>query len=896
MSLVIKNEKIGNDGKRMVFISGGEFRMGSDDGYKEEKPVMVVTVDSFYIDQELVTNNEYKIFCDATGTQYPLDPGWDEMTNYFLAFANYPVANVSWQNATEYAKWVGKRLPTEKEWEYAACGGLNNPIYPWGNELASGKSANFADKNSDLPWREFRINTKYKFTSSVGVYSKNGYGLADMAGNVWEWCEDWFYNYEDTEHDESNFEDGWGGSKVCRGGCYHSCNFDLRVARRRQILGGIAQMSVGFRCVSSENEKSSNNFVKIAEKEKLKEGEYEINKIERIDPVHKEIKLCMGTGMLTIEKALRIKKAGFSSVEQYVTWESLQKKGREFWDFSVWDEQVTIIKSVGLKWMPFLILGPAYSLPKWYLESSEFEGLYCLEHNIESKVQSIWNKNSYYYINTFLEKVAEHFKNFDVIESLILGISGDFGESIFPVWHGNWPTQIAGLYHSHEGYWCNDRKARKNFHEFLEEKYQDIKQLNIIWDKNYSSFSSVAFPDLEVDEVEGFRVDEYTNCGTFTADSLGEQNMWVDFIDWYRKSMNDYADFWMKCARKHFETLPIYLCTGGNALPSHGANFAQQCKVVSKYGGGIRITNEASNYATNFVVTNWVSSSGNFYGAFFSFEPAGKVTEKGVVCRIYNALATGADGLHFYEENLFDKKSKMDKFGETKKFLYKGKTSKPIGVVYPDASLILGDLSPIEFQLNFELLREYTDYVFLDETTINDGILETVEVVMICCGRIYRKQLIEMLEKWLEEGGVLIGYNIDKIKILESEEQHTDRLFDYTGSIKKYGKGYSLYIPIEVLPNRNNQLSIIGTKPDVIELCESREYYQKNIFDCITSFLTSFGIYIVNGTFNNVYSTIVDDKVILMNTDSSEVETEVTLPMGERLTVRIPGNCIYKLD
>lgn len=120
------------DGKTMVLIPGGTFRMGSQTGYHEEAPVHSVRVTDFYMDQLPVTNREFRAFCDSTGTPYPANPRWDEMPGYFLDYPDHPVVNVTLEQASAYASWAGKRIPTEVEWEYAACGGLEQPLYPWG--------------------------------------------------------------------------------------------------------------------------------------------------------------------------------------------------------------------------------------------------------------------------------------------------------------------------------------------------------------------------------------------------------------------------------------------------------------------------------------------------------------------------------------------------------------------------------------------------------------------------------------------------------------------------------------------------------------------------------------------------------------------------------------------
>lgn len=160
----------------MVYVPGGAYTIGRDDGDATAGPAHTVTLSPFFIDRTEVTNAEYKKFIDATGRKAPSD--WKD-GSYPEARDNWPVTNVSWQDATAYAEWVGKRLPTEAEWE-AAARGTDNRIYPWGNE-----------------WRPGITNAGTKGITEVGQYkdSASPVGALDMIGNVWELTADEFELY-----------------------------------------------------------------------------------------------------------------------------------------------------------------------------------------------------------------------------------------------------------------------------------------------------------------------------------------------------------------------------------------------------------------------------------------------------------------------------------------------------------------------------------------------------------------------------------------------------------------------------------------------------------------------------------------------------------------------------
>jgi sulfatase modifying factor 1 len=183
------SEIIGKDGVKMALIPAGEFQMGSNDGEDNEKPIHTVYLDAFHIDIYEVTNAQYKKFMDATGYKAP----------YYWSYPDYnapnnPVVAVRWEDAKAYADWAEKRLPTEAEWEKAARGGLAGKMYPWGNTVTHDNANDDGTGGKDV----------WEYTSPVGSFAPNGYGLYDMAGNVFEWCADFSDNNYYANSPKSN--------------------------------------------------------------------------------------------------------------------------------------------------------------------------------------------------------------------------------------------------------------------------------------------------------------------------------------------------------------------------------------------------------------------------------------------------------------------------------------------------------------------------------------------------------------------------------------------------------------------------------------------------------------------------------------------------------------------
>jgi formylglycine-generating enzyme required for sulfatase activity len=314
----------------MVWIPEGSFLMGTagDTSHRNEQPAHQVTVNAFWMDEAEVTNAQFRTFVEATGylTTAEKRPDWEEMKKQLppgtpkpaddqlvpgsLVFTppaeavplsnaaawwrwvpgacwklpggpgstldgkdDHPVVHVSWDDANAYAAWAGKRLPTEAEWEYAARGGLASQRFPWGDDAPSetdGTKANIWQ--GAFPTRNTKVDG-YDRTAPVKTYPPNGYGLYDVAGNVWEWCADWYRadayaRRQGVTTNPAGPDTFWDPNeplapkRVTRGGsflCHVTYCESYRPAARRGTSFDSGMSHLGFRCVVSKSAGGKDN-------------------------------------------------------------------------------------------------------------------------------------------------------------------------------------------------------------------------------------------------------------------------------------------------------------------------------------------------------------------------------------------------------------------------------------------------------------------------------------------------------------------------------------------------------------------------------------------------------------------------------------------------------------
>nr|WP_281273536.1 formylglycine-generating enzyme family protein [Marinimicrobium koreense] len=309
----------------MVLIPGGTYLMGSDSHHArpDESPIHEVTVSSFWMDKTEVTNSQFRQFVEETGyvTTAERQPNWEDIKKQLppgtprppddvmvpssLVFfpsgqpvslsnpanwwrwvpganwrhpegpdsdiegrENHPVVHVSWDDAQAFARWAGKRLPTEAEWEWAARGGLENNMFPWGNEGVDTGQHKANIWQGRFPDNNTKEDSFYR-TAPVKSFPSNGYGLYDMAGNVWEWTADWYHSeYYSQAKRQGHITNPTGPEKshdpqeprvpkrVLRGGsflCHETYCESYRVSARMKSSPDSGHAHVGFRLVKDED-------------------------------------------------------------------------------------------------------------------------------------------------------------------------------------------------------------------------------------------------------------------------------------------------------------------------------------------------------------------------------------------------------------------------------------------------------------------------------------------------------------------------------------------------------------------------------------------------------------------------------------------------------------------
>lgn len=444
--------------------------------------------------------------------------------------------------------------------------------------------------------------------------------------------------------------------------------------------------------------------------------------------------------------------SGATAAETYVRWVEVAPTPTTI-DFSLFDQDLAAMEQLGLQWVPSLVAGPGYSVPPWFRgDAAQTLPARCLEHNLDTTDESIFNPELWPRIEGFLQAFAAHYAGAGQnVPTILLGISGTFGESIYTA-DGN-PEQDPTR-HAHLGYWAGDLQARAAFRSSMEAHYQTVNNLNAAWATAYTSFDGVS---------------------PFLQAVAPSRRSWLDFLTWYHDAMTEHVEQWLDAARRVFPTQELVLVTGGSGQPALGSDVDAQARVAAQTNTGMRITNEGSSAASNLVNTSWVDSATRFYGVACSHEPAGVVDSDHLAARAFSSRANGCFHHQEYLWNVL-----LGDGSESYDFL---RHDTPV----VDAALLISRTS---WFLNFSdgvlgpftgigalSLRDRLAFDLVGEEMVADGALANYRFAVIMEGQAWPSETLRALDAFVVGGGTLFAASPVQLATVDGVNQVMQHLF-----------------------------------------------------------------------------------------------------------------------
>jgi len=473
-----------------------------------------------------------------------------------------------------------------------------------------------------------------------------------------------------------------------------------------------------------------------------------------------------------------------TTTESYLKWIDIEPEPNQV-TFKNFDRMLGYYKKYGVKWQPFLICGPWYATPYWYKESKDSHFFRCLEHDKDSGIQSIWNEKFKKVTRRFLKLVHDHYKTeIDSIDSFLLGISGDYGEAIFPC-IGNFD----GLYHTHRGFWCSDSYAILDFRKHLKGKFKSIAKLNARWGTSYADFDQVK-PFLKKDAPS--------------------RRALVDMVYWYRDAMLKHAEFWIKEARKLWKTKDIYLCMGGDGSAQEGQHYTAAAKLCARYKVGIRDTNSRDNFRFLNTYQCPTAVATQFYKTYVGFESSHGSSKKFIVARMFAFIVSNAR--EFHEYSFQHKPAVIKNFRKFRKFMDLSFERKVDVAVFSSEPYINWlhehatewDIKAFPWGMPkkphhlFDKLRYHFDFDLVNDSLIRNGILDNYKTLIIPGFTIIEDDIIEIIRQRAKAGQKIIIYGPNTLETVDEKPLSFEKVETILTLNKLAASLRALDIPVKV--------------------------------------------------------------------------------------------------
>lgn len=444
---------------------------------------------------------------------------------------------------------------------------------------------------------------------------------------------------------------------------------------------------------------------------------------------------------------------GVDVYESYTPWIVFEPEGPGKFDWTETDKLDGVCRRTGLQWQAFVMLNPSYATPDWFRKSSEEMPHRCMEHQQNSDVRSIWCRGLDRHVDRILGALFGRYNDSPGLESVMFGVSGDFGESIYPAGAVGWN----GQYHNHAGFWCAEEPARLSLVDWAHIHYDSVRRLNQAWGSSYASFDDIHFlhPDNRMSDTR-----------------------WLDQAEWYRGEMTRWCEVWFQSARRHARNgLPLYLCVGGGDSVPLGFDITGQSRLCAKYDIWLRLTNEGSVYVSNFMGTRQLTTAAKLYGVPSGLEPAGDVNVRGVPSRIFGAAAAGCNHIHYYEGQIANLNACSDAEGRTEAWRAEREhlVIKPpyvnVAAFYPRIDALTKRQMGAESINRYHPLRDYIDFDFVDDNLTRDAKLDRYRYLLMSQCATLDEQAYNELRRWIHEGGVLIAAELGAVRVWRPQKQ-----------------------------------------------------------------------------------------------------------------------------
>ena len=442
---------------------------------------------------------------------------------------------------------------------------------------------------------------------------------------------------------------------------------------------------------------------------------------------------------------------GVDAFESYTPWVVFEPERPVAFDWTETDKLDGICRRTGMKWQAFVMLNPCYATPAWFRQSGQDVPHRCLEHEQDSDVRSIWLPGLDRHVERVLQALFGRYGRSPALESVMFGVSGDFGESIYPAGAVGWN----GQYHNHAGFWCAEAPAVAAFRAWAKAHFGTIDRLNAAWDERLAGFDQLRF------ELPSPRISDAR---------------WIDQAEWYRGEMTRWCETWFRIARRQApKQLPLYLCVGGGDSVPLGFDITGQARLCARYGVRLRLTNEGSVYGGNFMGTRQLTTAAKLYGVPSGLEPAGEVNERGVTARIFGAAAAGCEHLHYYEGQIANIGSCAPSGGRTeawtreREHLVQKRPYVNVAAFYPRIDALAKRQMGTESLTRYEGLRDLIDFDFVDDNLARDGKLGRYRYLLMGpCATLDARAHAAILV-WVRGGGVLIASEQRSLRVWDAE-------------------------------------------------------------------------------------------------------------------------------